>query len=142
MNRWWMQSCTDDSMNVRQPAMRRAWIFPLIAAAAMAVSGARAADDAPLREIVVDSSITVGNLRPFSGVNGAPAAEFAGPAASGAQSAAPADIAEFYRAARIDLIRTHDAFGPGDIDARFGAATNLPIKIPAERNALNIFPDM
>src|SRR5271163_3954 len=141
MNRWWMQSCTDDSMNVRQPAMRRAWIFPLIAAAAIAVSGARAADDSPLREIVVDSSITVGNLRPFSGVNGAPAAEFAGPAAPGAQSAAPADIAEFYRAARIDLIRTHDAFGPGDIDARFGDQ-KMPVTIPPARNALSIFPDM
>ena len=30
----------------------------------------------------------------------------------------------------------------GDIDAKFGANKNLPLSIPAERNVLNIFPDM
>jgi xylan 1,4-beta-xylosidase len=99
------------------------------------------ADAARLRGVTVDATITVGALRPFSGIHGAPAAEFTG---RGLRDAEPAmvDISADYRAARIDLIRTHDEFGPGDIDAQFGAAANLPVAIPASRNELTIFPDM
>jgi hypothetical protein len=103
---------------------------------------ARADDGPALRSVSVDATITVGALRPFSGIHGAPAAEFAGPGAPDAMSAASVDISEDYRAARIDLIRTHDEFGPGDIDARFGSAPNLPVAMPASRNEFTIFPDM
>ena len=96
---------------------------------------AQADEPAALRQVVVESAV-IGTLRPFNGATGAPGAEFAGP------GEAKIDVSEAYRRARIDLIRTHDAFGPGDIDANFGAAKNLPMKIPAERDALNIFPDM
>jgi xylan 1,4-beta-xylosidase len=99
------------------------------------------ADDAGLRKITVDAGISVGALRPFSGTHGAPAAEFAG---RGPHDEEPTrvDISADYRAARIDLIRTHDEFGPGDIDARFGGAAKMPVAIPAGRNELTIFPDM
>jgi xylan 1,4-beta-xylosidase len=99
------------------------------------------AEDAGLRAITVDASITVGALRPFSGIHGAPAAEFTG---RGPRDAEPTmvDISADYRAARIDLIRTHDEFGPGDIDAQFGRAANLPVAIPASRSEFTIFPDM
>jgi len=91
---------------------------------------------AKLRQVTVETSVA-GTLRPFNGVTGAPGAEFAG-----GREESKIDISEAYKKARIDLIRTHDTFGPGDIDAKFGAAKNLPISIPAERDALNIFPDM
>jgi xylan 1,4-beta-xylosidase len=116
-----------------------------IGTALMIVVGAprSPADDAPaLRKVTVDATITVGTLRPFSGIHGAPAAEFAAGGPPGAQTTAKVDISADYRAARIDLIRTHDEFGPGDIDARFGGAQNMPVAIPAERNELTIFPDM
>ena len=43
-----------------------------------------------------------------------------------------------YRQARIKLIRTHDAYGPGDIDARFPDAPN--VTIDAKRTRLSLFP--
>ena len=99
-------------------------------------AGLTHADEAAkLRQVTVATEVS-GTLRPFNGVTGAPGAEFAGP------REAKIDISEAYKRARIDLIRTHDAFGPGDIDAKFGAAQNLPMSIPAERDALDIFPDM
>jgi xylan 1,4-beta-xylosidase len=103
---------------------------------------AHADDGAALRNVTVDATITVGTLRPFSGIHGAPAAEFAGSGPPGAQPPARVDVSADYRAARIDLIRTHDEFGPGDIDARFGGAQNMPVAIPANRNEFTIFPDM
>jgi xylan 1,4-beta-xylosidase len=105
----------------------------------MGSAGAAAvyADEPPhARQITVETAST-GQLRAFNGATGAPGAEFAGP-----QDESKIDITEEYKRARIDLIRTHDAFGPSDIDARFGAAKNLPINIPADRNDLDIFPDM
>jgi hypothetical protein len=59
---------------------------------------ARAADDEPtLRKISIDATITVGALRPFSGV----------------QATGRADGTAFYKAARIDLVRMDAALGPG-----------------------------
>jgi xylan 1,4-beta-xylosidase len=103
---------------------------------------AGAEDGAALRTVTVDAGSTVGTLRPFSGIHGAPAAEFAGDGNPGAEPSAKVDISEDYRAAGIDLIRTHDEFGPGDIDAHFGSAPHMPVSIPASRNEFIIFPDM
>jgi xylan 1,4-beta-xylosidase len=125
----------------------RATRFPTIAVlgvsviAALGWAGARADGTAGLREITVDATVAVGDLRPLSGVNGAPAPEFAGPAPPDAKGIVNKDIAALYRAARIDLIRTHDAFGPGDIDPLFGDQKQ-PVTIPADRSGLAIFPDM
>jgi xylan 1,4-beta-xylosidase len=95
------------------------------------------ADEAvKLRHVTVEAEVA-GTLRQFNGATGAPGAEF-----TGRPDEPRIDVSEAYKKARIDLIRTHDAFGPGDIDAKFGANKNLPLSIPAERNDLNIFPDM
>jgi hypothetical protein len=52
------------------------------------------------------------------------------------------DVSAGYRMARIDLVRTHDAYGPTDIDARFETA-DAPGGglISAHRDIFNIFPD-
>ncbi|MDP9087921.1 MAG: hypothetical protein M3O26_04175 [Pseudomonadota bacterium] len=74
--------------------------FLAIAAIVMsATSGvARAADDEPIfRKISIDAAITVGTLRPLSGV----------------QAATGADGAAFYKAAHIDLVRIDAALGAG-----------------------------
>ena len=62
---------------------------------------------AQTRSVLVDASKTIGTLRSFQGVN-------LGPLHS--QPALP-DLSAQYRDLRIDLIRTHDFFGPTDIDA-------------------------
>jgi xylan 1,4-beta-xylosidase len=107
------------------------------AALAAGSSALRADDASGLRRISVENSVT-GTLRSFNGATGAPGAEFGEPRGN-----APAiDISEGYKKARIDLIRTHDAFGPSDVDAHFGVNKNLPVSIPAERDRLDLFPDM
>lgn len=96
------------------------------------------AAEAP-RVVNVDD-VVVGHLRPFNGVTGAPGPGFGGPQTPA--TIADIDISDAYRAARIDLIRTHDHFGPGDIDARFGVDKQLPMSVPSSRDAFNMFPDM
>jgi xylan 1,4-beta-xylosidase len=61
------------------------------------------ADDLPLRKITVDTTVTVGALRPLSGI----------------QAAAGVDGTALYKAARIDLVRIDDMQGSGDTDAIF-----------------------
>jgi hypothetical protein len=53
------------------------------------------------------------------------------------------DASVGYRLARIDLVRTHDSYGPTDIDARFETA-QAPggALISAKRDVLTIFPDL
>jgi xylan 1,4-beta-xylosidase len=114
--------------------------IPLMVAAG--VLSAHADETPNLRHVIVDATVTVGTLRPFSGLHGAPAAEFAGSGPHEAEPPAQVDISADYRAAHIDLIRTHDEFGPGDIDSRFGGASKMPMTIPASRNEFTIFPDM
>jgi xylan 1,4-beta-xylosidase len=115
---------------------KRVLIMWGVAALAANVAITRADEPAKLRQVTVETTV-IGTLRPFNGATGAPGAEFAGP-----RDEAKIDVSEAYKKARIDLIRTHDAFGPSDIDAKFGVAKNLPMRIPAERDALDIFPDM
>jgi len=61
------------------------------------------ADDLPLRQITVDATVTVGALRPLSGI----------------QAAGGVDGTALYKAARIDLVRIDDMQGSGDTDAIF-----------------------
>lgn len=56
----------------------------------------------PPRKITVDASVTVGTLRPLSGVE-----------------AADAQGTAFYRAAHVDLVRVQDVAGAGDMDTIF-----------------------
>jgi xylan 1,4-beta-xylosidase len=108
-----------------------------LAALAAGPSALLAEDVSTLRPISVENTVT-GTLRPFNGVTGAPGAEFGEPR----ENVPNIDISEGYKKARIDLIRTHDAFGPSDIDAHFGATKDLPVSIPADRDRLDVFPDM
>ena len=78
-----------------------------------------------LRKITVDAAATVGSLRSLQGVDGAP-----GPGGhkpenftfGGWNMKDDVDASAGYRRARIDLVRTHDGYGPSDIDARFESA--------------------
>lgn len=99
-----------------------------------------------LRKVTVDAASAAGTLRPLQGgVNGAP-----GPGGhkpeyftfGGWNMPGWVDASTGYRWARIDLVRTHDAYGPTDIDARFETA-QAPggALIHADRDAFTIFPD-
>jgi xylan 1,4-beta-xylosidase len=95
-----------------------------------------------LRVIRVDASDARGKLRSLQGVNGAPAPNMHKPIRfkfGGWNIPADTDATAGYRQARIDLVRTHDAYGPGDIDARFPDAPN--VMIDADRTLLSIFPN-
>ena len=98
--------------------------------------------NAGLRRITVDASKTDGRLHSLQGVNGAPAPGFHKPIRfqfGGWNVPEETDATPGYRQARIDLIRTHDAYGPGDIDATFPDAPNT--LIDGARTALSLFPN-
>ncbi|HEX3395094.1 MAG TPA: hypothetical protein VHS76_00240 [Steroidobacteraceae bacterium] len=74
-----------------------------LAAVVLAIGAAHAgAEETPLRQISVDATVSVGALRPLSGVQ-----------------AADAQGTAWYRNAHIDLVRTDDVAGAADIDAIF-----------------------
>jgi xylan 1,4-beta-xylosidase len=114
-----------------------------LAAAPSAASGARA--PSALARLNVDARRTIGRLRTLQGVNGAPGPGMHKPAQftfGGWNMPENVDDSRGYRAARIDLVRTHDAYGPGDIDARFGPPRSTgAFTVPPERSSLVIFPD-
>ena len=113
--------------------------------ASSATTGARdvpPGTPAGLRRITVDASKADGRLRSLQGVNGAPAPGFHKPIRfqfGGWNIPEETDATPGYRQARIDLIRTHDAYGPGDIDATFPDAPNT--LIDGARTALSLFPN-
>jgi hypothetical protein len=95
-----------------------------------------------LRHITVDASKAIGKVRSLQGVNGAPAPGFHKPIRfqfGGWNVPAETDATPGYHRARVDLIRTHDAYGPGDIDARFPDTPGT--LIDAERTLLSLFPN-
>src|SRR5689334_4692930 len=111
------------------------------AAAQLSNAGGDAAN-ARLRHLTVDAGKTLGPLRSLQGVNGAPAPGFHKPIRfqfGGWNVPEATDATPGYREARIDVVRTHDAYGPGDIDATFPDAPNT--LIDGTRTALSIFPN-
>lgn len=108
-----------------------------------AVAAAPATDD--LRPVTVDAGSTVGELRSLAGVNGAPAPGVHKPeyfTFGGWNMPENVDASSGYRRAGIDLVRTHDAYGPGDIDARFETASAPGgALISAKRDVLTLFPN-
>ena len=98
-----------------------------------------------LRTVTVDADVSVGALNPLLGVDGAP-----GPGGhkpmyfkfGGWNMKDTVDASAGYRRAHIELVRTHDGYGPGDIDSRFESASapggGL---ISAKRDVLTLFPD-
>jgi len=99
---------------------------------------------AALRELTVDAAASIGSVRSLQGVNGAPAPGMHKPpdfTFGGWNMPENVDVAAGYRKARIDLVRTHDAYGPGDIDAHFGGRpAGGGFDVATGRNALVIFP--
>ncbi len=98
-----------------------------------------------LRKVTVDAAATIGTLRSLAGVNGAPAPGMHKPENfrfGGWNMPDQVDASPGYRAAQIDLVRTHDAYGPADIDSKFetNAAPGGAL-ISAARDVLTIFPD-
>jgi xylan 1,4-beta-xylosidase len=65
--------------------------------------------DISLREVRVDASRVMGTIRSFQGVNGAPV-----PLRPGL-----VNVSAAFRDVGVDLVRTHDYFGPADIDAKW-----------------------
>ena len=98
-----------------------------------------------LRKVTVDASAVIGTLRSLAGVNGAPAPGMHKPANfrfGGWNMPENVDASRGYRLARIDLVRTHDAYGPGDIDSKF-ETNEAPggALISAQRDVLTLFPN-
>jgi xylan 1,4-beta-xylosidase len=78
---------------------------------------------AQLREVQVDASAAVGELKQLRGVSGAPDITFLDPQVASGRGSRPRDVSEGYRMARVNLFRTHDSYGTADIDPSTG---NLP----------------
>ncbi len=99
-----------------------------------------------MRPVAVDARATIGALRSLQGVNGAPAPGMHKPPGftfGGWNMPQDVNAAKGYRMAHIDLVRTHDAYGPGDIDAKFGAPPSPNgFDVSSARNGLDIYPDL
>ena len=82
------------------------------------------------RAIEIDAGKTIGPIRSFQGVNDGPAPLTAG----------TVDVSAQYREMRVDLVRVHDLFGPGDIDARWSHPDPIAKAVGASASR-TIFPD-
>jgi xylan 1,4-beta-xylosidase len=121
-------------------------IVACLGAAAATAAGEPSLRQSALRKVTVDATVTIGTLRSLQGVDGAP-----GPGGhkpenftfGGWNMKDDVDASAGYRLARIDLVRTHDGYGPADIDARFETA-EAPggALISAKRDVFTIFPDL
>jgi xylan 1,4-beta-xylosidase len=97
--------------------------------------------DTHAKHITADFGQTRGEYKSLQGVNGGPSPLFDHPFPPEAPKFLrqhTANVTLGYRAARIDLVRTHDSLGPGDIDAKFGNQFALA----GRREKLDIFPDI
>jgi xylan 1,4-beta-xylosidase len=64
---------------------------------------------AQYRSLVVDASTVSGTLRSFQGIDGGPVPVLPG----------GPDLSARFKELKIDLVRTHDLYGPTEIDSRF-----------------------
>jgi xylan 1,4-beta-xylosidase len=83
----------------------------------------------PWRMVEVDAGKEVGTIRSLQGVNGGPL---------GIVPTAP-EVGKQYRDLRIDIVRTHDFFGPADIDARWPSPDAIAKSVRAD-GSKSIFP--
>ena len=94
----------------------------------------------------MDAAAPRGTLRSLQGVDGAPGPGGHKPESftfGGWNMKDDVDASAGYRLARIDLVRTHDGYGPGDIDAKFESAqAPAGALISAKRDVFTIFPDL
>jgi len=108
-------------------------------------AGGGATGTIAVRALRVDAASNVGTLRSLQGVNGAPGPGNHKPphfTFGGWNVPERIDASAGYRRARIDLVRTHDAYGPGDIDAHFGLEHPAASEVDARRSALDMFPNL
>jgi hypothetical protein len=89
-----------------------------------------AADSGQMRTLEVDAGQVIGTIRSLQGVNGGPL---------GIMPTTP-EVGKQYRDLRIDLVRTHDFFGPVDIDARWPNPDPIAKSLKAD-GARSIFPN-
>jgi xylan 1,4-beta-xylosidase len=106
--------------------------------------GVTAASSTGLRQVHVDASAPTGTLRSLAGVDGAPAPGMHKPESftfGGWNMPEQVDASRGYERAHVDLVRTHDAYGPGDIDSRF-ETSEAPggALISARRDVYTLFP--
>ena len=85
---------------------------------------------AQTKTVSVDASHVTGKIRSFQGVN-------CGPSAFMPQLP---DVSRQYRELKIDPVRVHDFFGPGDIDARWPDPDPIAKAVKAD-GAKSIFPN-
>jgi xylan 1,4-beta-xylosidase len=111
-------------------------IFLLLTSLVLGSAIAHAQDN--LRPLSVDVSTSDGEIRSLQGVSGPPLPVFPGLPTLTTQ----------YRSLGIDVVRTHDMYGPSDIDSHFcpGGCPNFPRAVipPQDLTAANmnvIFPD-
>lgn len=75
------------------------------------------AEEGQYRVLTVDASAVHGSLRSFQAVDGGPAPTLPnGP-----------DLSQRYKEMHIDLVRTHDLYGPTEIDSHFSSSVLLPL---------------
>ena len=96
--------------------------------AAVRPAGSGASDS--LREVRVDASQVIGAIRSFQGVNCGPA-----PLVEGVP-----DVSAGYREVGIDIVRVHDFFGPGDMDAKWSHPDRIAVSVKAS-GARVVFPN-
>ena len=116
-----------------------------VAWAALAYCSPASAAPPDFASMKVDAGRLTGVLKPLRGVSGAPDMGFAGgaPARLGGLARAD-DISAGYREAEINLVRTHDSLGAGDIDRSEGPLPPLQGPGMGDRSANEfvIFPDL
>ena len=97
---------------------------------AMLLCGLAAEANGQFRAVEVDAGKVVGEIRSLQGVNGGPVPLVPRLAHVGPQ----------YRDLRIDLVRTHDFFGPTDIDAAWPDPDKIARSVRAD-GSKSIFPN-
>jgi xylan 1,4-beta-xylosidase len=124
---------------------RQNFLWHLPSLLLIGVLGATPAQGTGLRQVKVDVATPLGTLRSLAGVDGAPAPGMHKPenfTFGGWNMPEQVDASRGYERAHIDLVRTHDAYGPGDIDSRF-ETNEAPggALISAQRDVYTLFPN-
>jgi hypothetical protein len=88
--------------------------------AALLLSGVASAAPTDFAALTVDASHPLGALKPLRGVNGVPDLSFVDVSQLTGGRSRPRDVSAGYLDARINLVRTHDSLGVGDIDPNAG----------------------
>ena len=96
----------------------------------VAVRPAGSGANGQMREVRVDAGQVIGRVRSFQGVNCGPAPLLEG----------LADVSQGYKDVGIDLVRTHDFFGPADIDAKWPHPDRIAVAVKAS-GARVVFPN-